>query len=1008
MHILHGTWIPDIEQFAVWAEDAAVEPQYLKGRRGISMPHPFAVHHETLLGYAEQWTTEAHPIPDVITIWLPGKGKKVQPSPQAQASGAAPLDDDTELLLWRVDTALLDTLDALDLLVQLPDKGERRMRLGDDLRFWQQVALLTLNCLVEGRYIPALAREGKQYRAYWEPRPDPDLIQQVVQNMPPLCRAIAEDIKKPPKPMSLINHFLSEVVHCFIIEHYAQRTTPKNRWLQALTGYEMVIKDTPANNQRLYDAWKTWQAFGGSAGGGTGSNFRICFRLREPTSDSDEWEVDYMLQANDDPSLLVEAHQVWPAQSGHLNYLEYRFDRPQEKLLAGLGLASRMFEPIERSLRQAKPVGVTLSREEAFRFLTEALPLLETSGFTVLVPNWWGRRARIQARARIKGQTNEPTGILTRDSILRYEWQLSLGGEAISRDEFEALVELKQPLVRYKGEWVALDPDQINAAMKFFEQAQDGDMTLEEALKVSAAETDIDGIVVENTQIEGWLQDAFDRLYHPEETPPLAPPEGLQATLRPYQLRGFGWLVQMRQMGLGACLADDMGLGKTLQTITMWLHEREQLDVKNPALLICPTSVVGNWRHELRKFAPTLKVLTHHGASRLEGEAFVNAARSADVVLTSYALMRRDLEIFQQIEWSDMVLDEAQNIKNPSTKQAQAARSIPAAFKVTLTGTPVENRLTELWSIFQFINPGYLGSQKAFKSNFATPIERYGDKAAAASLKKLTAPFILRRVKTDTSIIQDLPDKFENKIYCTMTPEQVTLYEAAVREAMEAVESAEEDLVRRGNILRMLTQLKQICNHPAHFLKEGISTRLSERSGKLDRLTEMIDEIRENGESLLIFTQYAEMGEMLQVHLRDYLVDEVLFLHGGTPSKQRDEMVRRFQSPQGPPVFILSLKAGGTGLTLTAANHVFHFDRWYNPAVENQATDRAFRIGQTKDVQVHKFICLGTLEERIDEMIEKKRTIADSVIGTGESWISELNNDELRDLVALRHETLEG
>ncbi len=426
MHILHGTWIPELEQLAVWAEDAAAKPQYLKGRRGTTAPHPFSVHQETLLGYVEQWTTEAHPIPEVLTVWLPGKGKKVQPSPQAQASGAAPLEDEVDLLLWRVDTVLLDTLDALDFLVQLPDKGERGIRLGDDLRYWQQVALLAVNCLVEGRYIPALAREGKQYRAYWEPRPDPDLIQQVAQNMPPLCRAMAEDIEKPPVPMSLINHLLSEVIHCFIMEHYAQRTAPRSPWLRALTGHEMVIKDTPANNQRLYIAWETWQAFGGSDGGG---NFRICFRLREPTSDSDDWDVDYLLQANDDPSLLVETTEVWSATSGHLKYLEYRFDRPQEKLLAGLGLASRMFEPIERSLRQAKPMGVTLSREEAFRFLTEALPLLETSGFAVLVPNWWGRRARIQAQAKIKGQTNEPTGILTRNSILRYEWQLSLGGE---------------------------------------------------------------------------------------------------------------------------------------------------------------------------------------------------------------------------------------------------------------------------------------------------------------------------------------------------------------------------------------------------------------------------------------------------------------------------------------------------------------------------------------------------------------------------------------------------
>ena len=1002
MHILHGTWIPELEKFAVWAEDTAVEPSYLKGRRGKIAPHPFAIDKEAILSHIEQWTTDARAFSDVITIWLPGKSKKVQPSPQAQAAGAVPLEYKVDLMVWRADTALLDPTDALDFLLQLPEQGERGIQLGDDLCFWQQIALLAVNCLVEGRFIPALSREGKQYHAYWEPRPDPAIVQQMALAMPALCRAMAEDVQNPPAPATLINHFLDFVIGTFILEHYSSLRAPKNPWLRALTGHAPFVSDKAKDNQRLYEAWKIWQAFGEQGG-----NFKICFRLSEPEPNKDDWHIDYLLQANDDPSLLVEAQEVWSAESAHIDYLEYRFHRPQEKLLTGLGLASRMFEPIERSLRQAKPSGIDLSREEAYLFLTEALPLLETSGFAVLVPNWWGRRAHIRARAKIKGQTNEPTGILTRDSILRYEWQLSLGGEAISRDEFEALVELKQPLVRYKGEWVALDPDQIDAAMTFFEQAQNSDMTLEEALKTHATDTDVDGIEVENTEIEGWLEDVFERLYNPEQTPSPPPPNGLQATLRPYQLRGFGWLAQMRQMGLGACLADDMGLGKTLQTITVWLHEREQLEVKHPALLVCPTSVVGNWRHEIRKFAPALKVLTHHGADRLQDEAFIKAVAEVDVVLTSYALLRRDLETFQQVEWSDMVLDEAQNIKNPSTKMAQAARNIPADFKLALTGTPVENRLTELWSIFQFLNPGYLGSQKAFKSNFATPIERYGDQEASTALKKLTAPFILRRVKTDASIIQDLPDKFENKVYCTMTPEQVTLYEAAVREAMEAVESADENMARRGNILRMLTQLKQICNHPAHFLKEGASTPLPERSGKLDRLTDMIDEIRENGERLLIFTQYAEMGDILQTHLRKYLVDEVLFLHGGTPSKHRDEMVRRFQSPQGPPVFILSLKAGGTGLTLTAANHVFHFDRWYNPAVENQATDRAFRIGQTKNVQVHKFICLGTLEERIDEMIEKKQALAESVIGSGESWISELDNNELHDLVALRHDAME-
>ncbi len=1004
MHILHGTWLPARGQFALWGEDTAVEPQYRKGRRGNLAPHPLAMSRAAWMDYLEQFTTEAHPERDKTTIWLPGRAKFVQPSPEAQAGGVKPIEDDVDLLAWEIDVVLLGPTDAVDLFLQLPESGGRGFRPGHDLRFWQQASLLAINSLVEGRYIPALSQQGTQVRAHWEAKPDPMLCQQMAGGMPSLCRAITDKPHNLTPPLDVLNHFLSTAVDAFIREHYRNLRPPAAPWLRALTGRNPIVQDTVARNKKLYAAWENWRAVGDEGGGA----FKICFRLSEPAVEDGRWQIDYLLQANDDPSLLVEAETVWEAKSERLDYLEHRFHRPQDKLLAGLGLASRMFEPIERSLRRAKPVGVTLTADETYHFLTDALPLLETSGFAVLVPNWWGRRARLKARAKIKSRANEPTGFLTRETLLAYEWQLSLGGEALSREEFEALVALKQPLVRYKGEWIALDPAQIDAAMAFFEQAKNGDITFEEALKVQAGETEIDGIEVESTEFEGWLKDVFEKLYNPDKVPPPPPPRDLQATLRPYQQRGFGWLVQMRRMGLGACLADDMGLGKTLQTIAIWLHERETMGVQAPALVVSPTSVVGNWRHELRRFAPSLRVMGHHGADRLQGAAFVKAASEADVVLTSYAILRRDLDLFEQVQWSDFVLDEAQNIKNPSTKQAQAVRKLPAEFKLALTGTPVENRLTELWSIFQFINPGYLGSQSVFKTSFSTPIERYNDKAASQTLRQLTTPFILRRMKTDSAIIQDLPEKFENKVYCTMTAEQVTLYEAAVREAMEAVESADEDMQRRGNILRMLTHLKQICNHPAHFLKEGTGASLAERSGKLDRLTEMIDEIRENDERLLIFTQYAEMGDLLQAHLRDYLVDEVLFLHGGTPSKQRDEMIRRFQSPQGPPVFILSLKAGGTGLTLTAANHVFHFDRWYNPAVENQATDRAFRIGQTKNVQVHKFICLGTLEERIDEMIEKKQALAESVIGSGEAWISELNNDELRDLVALRREALEG
>ena len=998
MQILHGTWLPQYKLFALWGEDTVIEPEYRKGRRGHTAPHPYAISHENWLRILDLYTTEAIPDGMPIIVWLPGVHKHPRPSTVAREYGAKLVDTHPELMAWELNVITLKLTDALDLLLQLPSDGEGNVRLGQDMRFWQQATILAMNCLVEGRYIPALSQQGSQYRAYWEARPDTTLFEQMVRHMPMVCRALVDEPNQAHQPPYLLQHFLSSAVDSFIREQYRTQKLSQHAWLKALIGADDILRGDSALHKKLYQAWEQWRSFGS----GDAGTFRISFRLTEPDEESDSWQLDYLLQASDDPSLVVDAEAVWMAKSSILHYLEHRFDHPQEKLLAGLGLASRLFDPIERSLRTTKPIGVNLNREEAYQFLTGAVPILESSGFGVLVPNWWGKRRKIKAKASFK-ESHEPSGFLTKDTLLNYQWKMSLGEDAISKEEFEALVALKQPLVRYKGEWVALDPEQIDSALKFFEQAEAGETTLLDALKMQALDSDIEDIEIEDSELADWLNDIFKRLRNPDASAIPDVPDDLQATLRPYQARGFGWLTQMRQMGLGACLADDMGLGKTVQTITLWLHERERLDIQMSALLVCPTSVIGNWRHEIHRFAPALKTLVHHGAQRLQDlDAFKQEIAAVDVVITSYALMRRDHEMLTRIDWSDVVLDEAQNIKNPGTKQAQTARALPADFKLALTGTPVENRLTELWSILHFLNPGYLGSQAAFRSNFSTPIERYGDETAAKTLRQITAPFILRRLKTDANIIQDLPEKFENKVYCSLTSEQATLYEAEVRESLEAVAAADEEMARRGNVLRMLTRLKQICNHPAHFFKEGITTSLHGRSGKLERLTEMIDEIRENNERALIFTQYAEMGDLLQHYLKQHLMDHVLYLHGGTPAQERDEMVRHFQSERGASVFILSLKAGGTGLTLTAANHVFHFDRWYNPAVENQATDRAFRIGQTKNVQVHKFICLGTLEERIDEMIEHKQALAESVVGAGESWISELSDTELRDLVALR------
>lgn len=434
--------------------------------------------------------------------------------------------------------------------------------------------------------------------------------------------------------------------------------------------------------------------------------------------------------------------------------------------------------------------------------------------------------------------------------------------------------------------------------------------------------------------------------------------------------------------------------------------EREwQADGQQPTLIVCPTSVIGNWQKEATRFTPELPVLTHHGLTRTKGAAFKKEAEQHAIVISSYALLQRDFEILKDVDWSGVILDEAQNIKNPETKQARAARALPADHRVALTGTPVENNVGDLWSIMEFLNPGALGTQAEFKRSFFVPIQAQRDQDAAARLKRLTGPFILRRLKTDKTIIADLPEKMEMKVFCTLTKEQASLYAAVVEDAGKSLDKT-TGIQRKGVVLATLSKLKQVCNHPAQFL--GDNSAIAGRSGKLARLTEMLEEVLATGDRALVFSQFAEMGTLAQRHLQEMFGREVLFLHGAVAKKQRDRMVEQFQTANGsgPRVFVLSLKAGGTGLNLTAANHVFHFDRWWNPAVENQATDRAFRIGQTRNVLVHKFLCAGTLEEKIDEMIERKQALAASIVGTGEGWLTELSTKKLKELFALRQDAV--
>ncbi|MFF0182919.1 SNF2-related protein [Micromonospora sp. NPDC005223] len=769
------------------------------------------------------------------------------------------------------------------------------------------------------------------------------------------------------------------------------------RWLAALTGPERAFPAEPDALATLREELDAWQR--DAAGGSVRATFRLVEPAVDPVAELVEdavWRVEFGLHPADEPGLVVDAAHIWQRPAP---VLAARGVEPQETLLAELGRASRLWPEVDAALRTAAPEGMELDAEGAHRFLREGAPVLHAAGFGVLLPSWWRRSssrlgARLRARSRTApGAVATTAGKLGLDALVDYRWELALGDQPLTAEELASLADLKSPLVRLRGRWVELDPQRLEAGLKLLRSS--GELTVADLLRMglsgddSAGELPVLEVVADGALGELLAGEAERRLT------PADPPPGFVGTLRPYQRRGLAWLAFLQSLGLGGILADDMGLGKTVQLLALLAGDPPEA---GPTLLVCPMSLVGNWQREAAKFAPELRVHVHHGAERARGEGFAAAVREADLVLTTYSVAARDAFELAGVDWHRVVVDEAQAIKNAATRQAEAVRSLPARHRVAVTGTPVENRLADLWSIMQFANPGLLGPAATFRKRFAEPIERHGDAEVAERLRRITGPFVLRRLKTDPTIITDLPEKLEMEVVCNLTAEQAALYRAVVDDMMAKIESS-DGIERRGLVLATMTRLKQVCNHPAQLLHDG--SALDGRSGKLERLDEIVDEVLAAGEKALLFTQYAEFGGMLRGHLSARTGREVLLLHGGVGKAERDAMVTRFQSPQGPPLFVLSLKAGGTGLTLTAANHVVHVDRWWNPAVEDQATDRAFRIGQRRRVQVRKFVCAGTVEEKVAAMIADKRSLARSVVGSGEQWVTELSTDTLRDLFRL-------
>ncbi|WAA09686.1 DEAD/DEAH box helicase [Fervidibacillus albus] len=776
--------------------------------------------------------------------------------------------------------------------------------------------------------------------------------------------------------------------------------------------------------------------------------FSIGLRLEEPYEEGDWWKLEVVLTDKKDRNRTVSYPHPRKGQRMSKKWKAFFDEVEAEIARIGAAFPTYVKEETDANIRLKDE----LTEDEAWEFLTTTSETLLQFGIDIFLPAWWEalKKANPSLKAKVKSRNNGPS-FVGMDTLMNFEWRLAMNGVDISEQQFRRLVEEKRKLVQINGRWMKLDPAFIKRVQQIMEKAERTGVRVQDLIQqellyggdqVPSNEQSEDEAMRIQFELQPKLRSFIQNMSTMTDIPRYDVPKRFHGTLRPYQEKGMGWLYFLRQHRFGACLADDMGLGKTIQLIAYLLLVKEREANANPALIICPTSVLGNWQKELERFAPNLRVYLHYGPNRAKGQDFkkrffektgdvaerkrevdgnsicdvemeqpslrskadlANSGKTdgkIDVVLTTYGLAHLDFEELADVRWGSIVLDEAQNIKNADTKQSRAIRKLQGVHHIALTGTPMENRLAELWSIFDFINKGYFGSLAQFQKRFILPIERDHDEGKIEQLQRLIRPFLLRRTKRDEEVELNLPDKLEQKEYCPLTVEQAALYEQLVNDTFDEMQQLSE-FERKGLVLRLLGKLKQLCNHPALYLKETdvLKEDIVHRSAKMEKLTELVETILDQGERGLIFTQYIDMGKMIQTVLEQTYKVNVPFLNGRMQKQKRDELIAAFQKGEYP-FLLLSLKAGGTGLNLTAANHVIHFDRWWNPAVENQATDRAYRIGQKRFVHVHKFITTGTLEEKIDKMIEKKQALNDEIIRS-DQWLTSMNNDELYDLLRL-------
>lgn len=1036
MTLLHATWLFPPEgaggRLFLWGDTwRAVNPVQPEGEAPL---HPFALSPDEIADWLDDnghWSEALRPARATLTLPSRSQAARGRRSPgQAPWSGlplqaGEPIPKQVEWWPWQVEGWSLQPAGAAEWLSGLP-LASGHPDIGDDLRWWTHLQRWALSLIARGRWLPQIEDGCGRWLPLLNRESDRRRLEELAIGIPQVATcALAAGPEGDPalacrrpgsgrlRVASLLEALLDGQLRAGFQGEDDGLDPLLLAWQTSLAKGDGQLRLEEEDLERLTIATHHWR----EAVAGRVAPARACLELFTPPEGEELWDLRISLQAEADPSLRVPAAVAWAAGDRDLQLGEVAVPQPSELLLEGLGRALTVFEPIERGLDATTPEALQLTPAEAFVLVRTAAAQLRDVGVGVVLPDSLSGGLASRLGLAITADLPERSRGFTLGENLVWGWEFMIGGVTLTLRDLERLQTKRSPLVQHKGVWIELRPNDLRNAERFC--AADPGLSLDDALRLTASEGDTFHRLPVHAFTPGPRLQAVLEQYHQQKAPdPLPAPPGFAGQLRPYQERGLGWLAFLHRFDQGACLADDMGLGKTIQLLAFLQHLKAEAELKRPVLLVAPTSVLTNWKREATAFTPELVVREHYGPRRASSEsALKKALKGVDLVLTSYGLLQRDSELLEAIDWQGVVIDEAQAIKNPSAKQSMAARDLgrpgkQSRFRIALTGTPVENRVSELWALMDFLNPKVLGDEPFFRQRYRLPIERYGDMASLRDLKARVGPFILRRLKTDRSIISDLPEKVELHEWVGLSPEQKTLYNRTVEQSLDAIARAPLGQ-KHGQVLALLTKLKQVCNHPALALGEdvqaavghGAASGFAGRSAKLQRLEEILEEVIEAGDRALLFTQFAEWGHLLKAHLERRWRQPVPFLYGSTSKGERQAMVDRFQDdPRGPQLFLLSLKAGGVGLNLTRASHVFHIDRWWNPAVENQATDRAYRIGQQNRVLVHKFITSGSVEERIDRMIREKSKMAEEIVGSGEDWLGGLDVNQLKDLVALQED----